>query len=192
MERTERMERAMRMSCAIVLATALAACAATQPSMQIRADRNPAANFAAYRTYAWAPAPEQAGQWPARDDRTAFDWSVRGLVDQQMARLGYQQVGADRADLLLDYAVSTREQTMNDTFGSYATYRAQGGTASAGEAWVMGYEKGTLIVEATDPRLRTLVWYGSASAVVNPKLREQRLPKAIEQIFQSFPARSAP
>jgi hypothetical protein len=185
----DRWTRALRL---IAMAITLAACAATQPSMQIRADRNPAANFSTYRTYAWATMPEQAPQWPAHDDRVSFDWSVRGLVDEQMVRLGYQQVAADRADLLLDYAVSTREQTMNDTFGSYATYRAQGGTASAGEAWVMGYEKGTLVVEATDPRLRTLVWYGSASAVVNPKLREQRLPKAIEQIFQSFPARSAP
>jgi hypothetical protein len=188
----ERMEQSMRLLCAILLAATLAACAATQPSMQVRADRNPAASFATYRTYAWATMPERAPQWPAHDDRVSFDWSVRGLVDQQMARLGYQQVGADRADLLLDYAVSTREQTMNDTFGSYAAYRAQGGTASAGEAWVMGYEKGTLVVEATDPRLRTLVWYGSASAVVNPKLRAQRLPKAIEQVFQSFPARPAP
>ena len=95
-------------------------CAATQPSMQIRADRNPAASFATYKTYAWASMPEQGGQWPASDDRVAFDWSVRGLVDQQMARLGYQQVGADRADLLVDYLVDTREQILGDGFGDYA------------------------------------------------------------------------
>lgn len=181
----------MRLPGALLLLGTLAACAAMQPSMQISADHNPAANFAAYRTYAWATMPEQAPQWPAQDDRVSFDWSVRSLVDQEMAHLGYQQAGAGRADLLMDYAVNTREQMMNDSFGDYAAYRAEGGTASPGEAWVMGYDRGTLIVEATDPRLRTLVWYGSASAVVNPQLRAQRLPTAIAQIFQSFPARTA-
>lgn len=174
-----------------VLAT-LAACAAVQPSMQIRTDRNPAASFPVYQTYAWARMPEQAPPWPAHDDRVSFDWSVRGLVDREMARLGYQQVGADRADLLVDYMVSTREQDMPDTFGAYSAYRAQGGTASRGEAWVMGYQEGTLTIEMTDARMRSLVWYGSASAVVNPSLRAQRLPQAIAKIFASFPPRTAP
>lgn len=51
----------------LVSCAALAACAATQPSMEIRSDRNPAANFAVYATYAWATAPLQAPQWPAHD-----------------------------------------------------------------------------------------------------------------------------
>jgi hypothetical protein len=39
--------------------------------------------------------------------------------------------------------------------------------------------------------MRTLVWYGSATAVVNPALREQRLPNAVAQIFATFPPRTA-
>ena len=178
---------------ALALLASLAACAiAMQPKIQIRADRNPAADFASYRTYAWASMPEQGGEWPARDDRTAFDWDVRRLVDQQMARLGYQQVAGGSADLLLDYGVGSEEKMMDDTYGSYATYRAQGGTATLGEAWVTGYREGTLLVEATDPRRRVLAWYGSASAVVNPSLREKRLPQAIADVFASFPPRTAP
>ena len=42
--------------------------------------------------------------------------------------------------------------------------RAEGGSESAGTAWVMGYERGTLTVDATDRRLGSLVWYGEASA----------------------------
>jgi len=176
----------------VTIAALASACAALQPSMQVRADRNPAANFASYRTYAWTSMPEQGGQWPARDDRVAFDWQVRGLVDQQMAQLGYQQAGGGQADLLIDYGVGKSQQLMDDMYGSYAKYRAQGGTATLGEAWVMGYEEGTLVVEATDPRLRTVVWYGAASAVVNPSLREKRLPQAVAKIFASFPPRTAP
>jgi len=176
----------------LMLAACVSACAAAMPSMEVRSDRNPAASFASYATYAWATPPLQAPQWPAQDDRVSFDWQVRGLVDQQMARLGYQQVDATQADLLLEYGVSVREESMNDTFGAYARYRAEGGSQSAGTAWVMGYERGILTVDATDPRLRAIVWYGEASAVVNPSLRAQRLPQAIGKIFATFPPRTAP
>ena len=175
----------------LLAAALLAGCAATMPSMEIRSDRNPAANFAAYATYAWSTPPLQAPAWPAQDDRVSFDWQVRGLVDQQMAHLGYTSVPAGQSDLLLDYGVRTQDESMNDTWGSYAKYRAEGGTQAAGTAWVMGYERGTLIVEATDARSRQLVWFGQASAVVNPTLRAQRLPQAIQKIFASFPPRTA-
>lgn len=186
------MTRWQNVASSLVLAACVAACAAAMPSMEIRSDRNPAASFASYATYAWATPPLQAPQWPAQNDRVSFDWQVRGLVDQQMARLGYQQVDATQADLLLEYGVSVREETMNDTFGAYAKYRAEGGSQSAGTAWVMGYERGVLTVDATDPRQRAIVWYGEASAVVNPSLRAERLPKAIDEIFATFPPRSAP
>lgn len=186
------MRPTIRLLAAALLTASLGACAAMQPSMQIRAERNPAARFASYATYAWATPPLQAAQWPAADDRVAFDWQVRGLVDQQMAHLGYQQVPIGDADLLADYGVRTQEETMSDSFSDYSRYRAEGGTQSPGTAWVMGYERGTLTVDMTDPRLRTLIWYGEASAVVNPSLRAQRLPQAIAEIFASFPARTAP
>jgi len=41
---------------------------------------------------------------------------------------------------------------------------------------VQGYEQGTLYIEVSDGKTRQLVWYGSASAVVNRKLREKQMP----------------
>lgn len=165
----------------------LAACGG--PGMQIRADRNPSADFGRYASYAWASAPAQGAQWPARDDRTAFDWQVRKLVDQQLAARGYGRAAAGSADFLVDYRVSQQEKVMNDSFGEYARYRSEGGREGLGETWVGGYQEGTLLIEATDARSRGLVWYGSATAVVNPKLRQERLPVAVGKIFESFPAR---
>lgn len=185
------MRAAIRVVVVVLVAAGVAACAAMQPSMQVRSDRNPAANFPSYATYAWAQPPMQPPPWPERDDRVSFDWQVRDLVDQQMARLGYTSVPAGQSDLLLAYGVRTEEESMNDSFSAYANYRAQGGTQSPGTAWVMGYERGTLVVDASDARTRDLVWYGQASAVVNPSLREQRLPQAIASIFASFPPRTA-
>jgi hypothetical protein len=170
----------------LVLTTGLGGCS-TQLGMQIQAGHRPGTDFAHFATYAWKTAGAGAPQWPAKNDRAALDWQLRGLIDQQMARQGYRLVGNDGADLLVGYRIDTRQTTIEDTFGDYARYRAEGGTESPGEAWVQGYEEGTLVIEASDAKARQLVWYGSATAVVNPKLREQRLPVAVERIFERFP-----
>ena len=177
----------------IVVASALllGACA-SQMKMHIQANQRPGTNFARYETYAWKNPPVAAPTWPAKNDRAALDWQLRSLVDQQMSRRGYQLVGNDGADLLVDYRVETREVDMNDSFSDYAQYRAAGGTESPGTAWVQGYEQGTLFIEISDAKARQLIWYGSASAVVNPKLRQERMPRAIDQIFARFPGRAAP
>jgi hypothetical protein len=176
---------------AVAGAVLLGACA-TQMKMQIQANQRPGTNFSHYETYAWKSAAVAAPSWPAKSDRAALDWQLRSLVDQQMARRGYQLVGNDGADLLVDYRVETRDVDMTDSFSDYAQYRAAGGTESPGTAWVQGYEQGTLFIEVSDAKTRQLVWYGSASAVVNPKLRQERMPRAIDQIFARFPGRAAP
>ena len=169
----------------------LGACA-SQMKMQIQAGQRPGTDFSRYADYAWKSPAAAAPSWPAKNDRAALDWQLRSLVDQQMARRGYQLVGNDGADLLVDYRIDTHEVDMSDTFSDYAQYRAAGGTESPGTAWVQGYEQGTLFVEAYDAKTRQLVWYGSASAVVNPKLRQERMPRAIQEIFARFPGRAAP
>lgn len=176
----------MRRHCAILFASLLAACA-TSSGVTIHADQNPAADFGRYARYAWASAPLHQGEWPPPDDRTAFDWKVRRLVDEQLADRGYRRVAASESDFLVDYRITTRERELTDSFRDYAQYRAAGGTESPGEAWVQGYREGSLIVEATDAHTRALVWYGSATAVVNPALRAKRLPDAIRRIFERFP-----
>jgi hypothetical protein len=175
---------------AATLTVALGACA-SQLGMQIQSGQRPGTDFSRYATYAWKTAGAGAPQWPATNDRAALDWQIRALIDQQMAGRGYALVGNDGATLLVDYRIDTREVDMNDSFGDYAQYRAAGGEASPGEAWVQGYEQGTLYVEVSDAKTRQLVWYGSASAVVNPELREKRMPVAIQRIFERFPARGA-
>jgi hypothetical protein len=174
----------------VVAALLCAVACATAAGVHIKSDRNPAADFRRYASYAWASAPLGGGQWPARDDRTAFDWRVRELVDKQLAAKGYvRSAPGEAADMLVAYRVSTREKEMSDTFGEYARYRAAGGSEGLGDTFVKGYTEGTLVVEVSDAASRTLAWYGSATAVVNPALREQRLPDAMRRIFERFPAR---
>jgi hypothetical protein len=172
---------------AVVLLFAVACSSAA--GVRIHADRNPAADFGRYARYAWASAPLSGDEWPARNERTSLDWKVRSLVDEQLARRGYGRGAPGEADFLVDYRVTTQERELTDTFGEYARYRAAGGSAGLGDAWVQGYREGALVVDVSDAATRKLVWYGSATAVVNPSLREKRLPDAIRRIFDRFPAR---
>src|SRR5262245_26092118 len=136
---------------------ALGACA-SQLGMQIQAGQRPGTDFSRYADYAWKTAGVAAPQWPAKNDRAALDWQLRGLVDQQMARRGYELVGNDGADLLVDYRIDTRQTATEDTFGSYARYRAEGGEGDLAEAWVQGYQEGTLVIEVSDGKSRQLIW----------------------------------
>jgi hypothetical protein len=166
----------------------LVACASSS-GVHVKSDRNPGTDFGRYASYAWARAPLGGGVWPARNDRTAFDWKVRELVDAELTRKGYAQGAPGQADLLVDYRVSVQEKELSDTFGEYARYRSAGGEEGLGEAWVQGYREGTLVMEVSDAATRRLVWYGSASAVVNPALRDQRMPDAMRRVFETFPPR---
>jgi len=177
--------RMMRSLAALAAALGMAGC--TSLSMQIQAGQRPGTDFSRYATYAWTTPGRTPPAWPAKDDRVALDWQLRSLVDRQMSQRGYELVGNDGAGLLVGYRIETRNVDMTDSFSDYAQYRAAGGEASPGEAWVQGYEQGTLVIEVSDGKSRQLVWYGSASAVVNPKLREKRLPVAIQRIFERFP-----
>ena len=179
------MQRPSRAVAALLFAVACSSAS----GVRIKADRNPAADFSRYGRYAWASAPLGGGEWPARSDRTAFDWKVRSLVDEELARRGYGRGAPEQADVLVDYRVTTQEREVADTVADYARYRSEGGSAGLGEAYVKGYEEGALIVEVSDTRTRKLVWYGSATAVVNPELREKRLPEAVRHMFERFPAR---
>ena len=171
------------------LALLVAVACASSAGVSVRSNRNPDADFGRYATYTWATAPLDGGEWPARNDRTAFDWKVRQLVDEQLAQKGYVRGAPGQADLLVDYRVSTEDKELQDTFGEYAKYRSAGGSQGLGDAWVQGYREGTLVVEVSDAATRRLVWYGSATAVVNPSLRDERMPDAMHRVFASFPSR---
>ncbi len=175
--------------------------------MRIHTETNPQVDLSLYHTYEWsAPrAPQRTGYvddfappaepttQPAGSSRWAaerFDQQIRGRADSELTQRGYTR---DRKpQMLFSWHISTQHKQIQDTWGDFARYRAEGGIEGAGDAWIDGYEEGSLVIEARDSRNRALLWYGTATAVVNPKLREKRIPEAVAEIFAQWPARSAP
>ena len=191
---------------ALAVLTPLAACV-TGSGMRVQAQPAPGVNLTRYATYAWAsPSVAEVAAARARgtsgdiwqslpsdqaSEREALDTRIRGDIDGQLAQRGYTRATGGRPDLLVDYRITTRERQVDDQLGEYASYRSQGGDQSLGDAFVKGYEEGTLVVLIVDAATRQRLWNGSATAVVNPALREKRIPEAVSQMFAKFPARAA-
>jgi uncharacterized protein DUF4136 len=188
---------------ALAVLTPLAACV-TGSGVRVRAQPAPGVNLTRYATYAWAsPSLAEAAArargpsgdiWQAlpsqqASDREALDTRIRSDIDAQLTRCGYTRTRGGRPDLLVDYRVTTQEKALNDQLGEYASYRSQGGDQSLGDAFVRGYEEGTLVVLIVDAATRQRLWNGAATAVVNPALREKRIPEAMREMFAAFPVR---
>jgi hypothetical protein len=168
---------AVRAWAAVALLGGLAACS-LMSTMRIHIQQDPSVDLAPYATYGWAS--------PPRSEPDSLDWRLRAAVDEQLTQRGYTPVDG-HPDLLVGYHLRTREREMGDSLVDYYRYRQEGGREDYGSAWVSGYQEGSLVVEVVDPLGQRILWRGSATAVVNPDLREQRLTEAVRRMFAQFP-----
>jgi len=180
----------MRMTMTMCVALVLAGCGAGgHVPMQVQAEQAPMANIQAYRTFGWLHAPLASN---GADDRAAiFDWRLRNAVDAGLMQKGYAKaLPGQNADFLVVYDVSLKNKN-TESFQEWARYRARGGTQGLGNAFMDGYKEGTLVLQMIDGKTRTLVWRGSASAVLDPGSREgQRVDEAVRLMLAKFPARA--
>jgi len=169
---------------------AVVASACTQ--FTVHADRNPSADFARYRSFAWMPI---AAAPPADQDTGSrgLDKRIYGAVEREMRRSGYTPATDADADLLLTFRI-LKEDGYDDAHIPYAAQWHGGAYREALHASDQTYERGTLIVDAVDRQKNTLVWRGSASARLLPHLeyqkRAERAETAIAKILATFPVRA--
>ncbi len=174
-------------------------------SVRVTSQQDPTVSLPGYATFAWAP--RVRPQDPRIEDPAALqgssfgqsqteaigtqtiDWRIQSEVGAQLARRGYS-LTTGRPDLLVGWRVTTREKQVDDSAMDYQRYRAEGGTESWSTAWTQGYEEGTLVIWIKLASNKRLVWQGSATAVVNPSLRDKRIPEAIAKMFANFPNRA--
>ena len=168
----------------LALAT-LAACASEIP-LRIEAERSPTADFYTYRTYAWMFPPLQETAQRPRGGRALLDWRIRSAVDRQLSARGFEKASSGRPDLLIDYHIELREKN-TETFSDYLAYRKSGGQEWLTEAYVFGYQEGTLTIEIDDAATRHLLWRASATGLVEPERQEERVNAAVQRMFERFP-----
>jgi len=170
-----------------VLLVTLTACA-SKPTLHVSAERSAAIDFGAYRTYRWATAPPEVPLERTRNARELLDWRIRNGIEGQLAARGYQQVSSGKADMIVAYHLDLREKN-TESVGDYLDYRQSGGQEGMQEAYVFGYQEGTLVIEAVDGTTRRLVWRSAAGPLLSPEAQQERVREAVQRMMERFPTR---
>ena len=169
-------------------------------TLQISADYDETADFAALRSYAWLPAPKIKSGDPEIQYNSLLDQRVRAAVETQLAEKGLARRDAD-ADVLVTYHVVVDQKVsvtyLNEVYGygpgwgpSYRRRLLHYGYPGR-DVLVSEYQQGTLIIDMVRATDQQLIWRGTASDEVYPDMsmdaREKRVREAVEKIFAHYP-----
>jgi hypothetical protein len=171
--------------CAGIAAILLVLSGCSRDEIRVVSDHSPMLDWATYRTYAWLATGQGIGGIPPRQQEI-LDWRIRNAVDSQMAAKGYVRTASGQPDFRMQYRIEQKEKTA-DTIGDYILYREQGGRQGPGEAYVFGYDEGSLVLEIKDGQTQQLMWRAAASAVIVGDKSDTRVKLAVQGMLESVP-----
>ncbi len=182
----------------LALALWLTGCA----TISTDSDFNPETDFSQYKTWSWVAASSTPGN-PQYHVDGLTDQRIRAAISGKMLELGFAEVPADEADLLVNYLTQTEKKVNVDTFYTsfgyhpyyYGRYPYYGGANLHADTRVREYEVGTLMVDFVDAQSRQLVWRGTASDTVReyktPEERTAKINEAVGAIMAQYPPQPA-
>ena len=162
-------------------------------------DRDTAADFSAYRTFAWiGPAPlarAKQGSAAASFVSAIDDQRIRRAVEEDLQTRGYRLVDSvDQADLVVAYSVGSEEKVrvhesaMRTTLYPYPARYRYGPWLTDSNVIVQQYTEGTLTLEFYDRKSEQAVWVGWASRRLSRTHDPQALiSEAVARILAQFP-----
>lgn len=154
---------------AMLAAVALSACASTP---MVSSDTTPGANFANYKSYAWANSLPPQGLNPVTFER------MRQGVDSALASRGYSK--ADNGDLTVILTLGARDKTDINTWGRFGR-----------QVDVYQYTEGKMSVDVFDTKTRQPLWHGEATQTIDPNRSDPALvDAAVSGVMAKFPGRS--
>ncbi len=175
-----------------------AGCAA---GINTSADWNQEADFTAFQTYALTPVDPGAPTSPGIDQLT--DGRIRTAIAADLNGKGLREVPLERADLAVDYQVTTQDQTNYTTTstgwgGGYGRYgRGWGGSSVAvgtSTTRATTYTYGTLVIGVFGGQSQEVLWHGSGTTKLrenlSPDERTENVNNAVTKILEDFPPSS--
>jgi hypothetical protein len=171
--------------------------------LEVKTDKDPKADFAAIRTYAWLPpAPLIQNVAPGVPTNPTLSQEVLGphimaAVDRQLAARGLTKADPDAADVHVAYMAALSTGFSHTYLGEYYGYVTGWGSpiplGMAPSTSSTIYEKGTVVVDMVDRASKRAIWRGSVVTRVHQETklekRIERINQGAERIFQRFPIR---
>jgi hypothetical protein len=146
-------------------------------------DYDRAANFSAFKTYAWTRGTELSDEFN--------HVRVVRAIDAGLAAKGLTRVEPDATpDVLVAYHASF-ERNLEISGQTHGLGPFGLGGDRWGSARVQPILVGTLVVDISDARTKALVWRSLASSDVRPtdkpENRDKKIAKATEKMFKNYP-----
>ena len=160
-------------------------------SMKAYIDYDRDVDFAQYKTFAY----KETADLSVKDSSELMHRRMVSAIKSKLKAGGMQEVTSN-PDLYFTYLTDEREEMqLNTTNYGYGYgggwYRSPywgGGGMSSSHTTVTKYTKGTLVVDAWDPKTKNLVWRGTVESVVseNPEKASADIDKAIEALSKEW------
>jgi hypothetical protein len=175
-------------SALVVLALLAAGCATTTPEPVSM--RDPAVNFASFKTFGWAASAASTDQ-PVK----LLDQNVRAAIATELTRRGYV-AAAENPDLRIAYETASANKVKNNPvrigIGMGSWSGNMGGSVNVGSPSVKNYKEGSLVIHAIDAARNAEVWQGSVSGqMTNGSLEPAAINQSVAKAMKDFPARPA-
>ena len=177
-----------------VLSLAMTACllAGCASGPIVQTDRDPAAKFGDYQSFAWKQQPPIGN--PLLKQR------VVAAVESQLGGKGWRLVPETEADVVLVANVSARDEQSISAFYDGAAWEDWGwrgyGDPTGGlrRIELRNYKVGTLVVDMFDTKTKRAVWRATAEGTVPSKesQRERDAMVAVRKMFAAFPPSDSP
>lgn len=171
-----------RLAAATLAAVAFTGCA----TLRVHSYLDRGADFARYRSYAWAERDAFATGDPRLDNNRFFSQRVEEAVDLQLTARGFEKVSSAGADLLIHIHARVDQRLESAAFDRID------GHCIDGDCRPRMYDAGTLLVDLIDRRTNALAWRGWAEGSLDGVIDDQRwmeatIDKAVAQILARLP-----
>lgn len=176
---------------ASLIAVTAAFAAGCQSGPEVRADSDPGANLASYRTFAFF---DDVSKQPS-GYTTMLASRLKSATQRELETRGLR-MDSNAPQLLVNFHVNVQERTdvqSTPTAGGFYGYRAGLYGMWPGypqDVHTTHYKQGTLAIDLVDATKRQLVWQGVAegrinkSAIENP---ESAIDTVVGEIFKKYP-----
>ncbi len=173
----------------IGIAIVVGGCSSTSSmkEMEVHTRKAPGAKIPDGGAYSWMFRPDDVPE-DQRIDKSTATLRMRELIENELARKGYEQMGLGfKVDFLVAYRFAFEEAITAQEVNKRHGYAAD----DAGADLAQRFEKGSLIIDIVSPETKKLMWRGIAEAeivvAVSDEERLRRSREAVRRILAEFP-----